>query len=61
MEIQAGAPLARKSNVALKLKPDVSLDLRIEAKRRGVKYNDLAAEIIEAVVSHKIYDAVLGQ
>jgi hypothetical protein len=59
MDIEAGAPVARK--VALKLKPTVSLDLRAEAKRRGVKYDDLAAEIIDAVVHHRLYAAVLDQ
>jgi molybdate-binding protein len=59
MNIEAGAPVARK--VALKLKPDVSLDLRKEAKRRGVKYDALAAEIVDAVVSHRLFAAVLDQ
>lgn len=50
-----------KSNPKLKLQlsPDVSLCLRAEAKRRGIDHDDLAAEIIGAVVSHELFAAVL--
>jgi hypothetical protein len=63
METQTGAISTRKANATLKVSigSDVSLDLRIEAKRRGVAYDALAAEIIDAVVTHKLFAAVLDQ
>lgn len=63
MGFEAKAPVARNLAATLKLKVgrDVSMDLRMEAKRRGVEYDVLAAEIIDAVVKHKIYAAVLDQ
>jgi len=61
MGTEANAPVARKSNATLKVNigTDVSMDLRAEAKRRGVEYREFAAEIIDAVVNHKLYAAVL--
>lgn len=58
---ELGAPQPRKSVATLKVKvtPGVSIDLRAEAKRRGVEYDDLAAEIIGNVVNHGLYSAVL--
>ena len=63
MGTESNAPSARKSNAILtvKLGPGVSIDLRAEAKRRGVEYGEFAAEIIDAVVNHKLYSAVLDQ
>jgi hypothetical protein len=61
MGVEASASVARKSGAYLKVKlrPGVSIDLRAEAKRRGVEYDEFAAEIIGAVVNHKLYAAVL--
>jgi hypothetical protein len=61
MGAASGAPVARKSNATLKVSvgSDVSLSLRQEAQRRGVEYDKLAAEIIDAVVNHRLYAAVL--
>ncbi|WP_439398503.1 hypothetical protein ACRQ5Q_14545 [Bradyrhizobium sp. PMVTL-01] len=53
------APQGRKSTLKVKVASGVSIDLRAEAKRRGVEYDDLAAEIIDAVVNHGLYAAVL--
>jgi hypothetical protein len=47
MEINSTRP-----TVKLKITSDVSLDLRIEAKRRGIDRDDLVAAIIAAVVDH---------
>ena len=41
--------------------PDVAEEIANEAKRRGVEYDEFAAEIIDAVVKSKIYDAVLDK
>jgi hypothetical protein len=61
MDEGQGAQSARKSKsgIRLQLKPSVSIDLRVEAKRRGIEYDDLAAEIIDAVVKNQLYAAVL--
>ncbi|WP_079601875.1 hypothetical protein [Bradyrhizobium erythrophlei] len=63
MGTEANAPAARKSNATLKVRlgAGVSIDLRAEAKRRGVEYDEFAAEIIDAVVNNKLYAAVLDQ
>ncbi|WP_024516959.1 hypothetical protein [Bradyrhizobium sp. Tv2a-2] len=50
---------ARRSFVRVPVASRVSEDLRAEAKRRGVEYDDLAAEIIDTVVNHGLYAAVL--
>jgi hypothetical protein len=55
---QINTPIGRKA-IRVKLLPDVSLDLMSEAQRRGIEYDELAAEIIDAVVKNRIYAAVL--
>ena len=59
MNDKSSASHGRNSRLKLQLNPDVSIDLRAEAKRRGVEYDDLAAGILDAVVKHELYAAVL--
>jgi hypothetical protein len=61
MDTEKSASVVRAGHRALKVKtaPGVLSDLRAEAKRRGVGYDKLAAEIIDAVVNHKLFAAVL--
>lgn len=59
MGSRASAPAARKSILKLQLEPSVSLDLKAEAKRRGVDYESFVATILGAVASHELYAAVL--
>jgi hypothetical protein len=47
--------------IKLHVPPDVSPDLRVEAKRRGLERDDLAARIIAAVVTHDLYAAVIDR
>ncbi|UGY15239.1 hypothetical protein HAP48_0043060 [Bradyrhizobium septentrionale] len=50
---------ARKSTLTVRVTPNVSVDLRAEAKRRGVEYDEFAASILDAVANHGLYAAVL--
>jgi len=52
-------PAHTVSNLKLKVASDISISLRAEAKRRGIEYDVLAAEIIDAVVNHGLFAAVL--
>jgi hypothetical protein len=47
--------------VKIKVAPDISLDLRVEAKRRGLERDALAAAIIAAVVNNDLFAAVLDR
>ena len=58
MGFETTAPSARKT-IKVKLEASVSLGLRAEAKRWGVEYDEFAAKIIDAVVKHGLYAAVL--
>jgi hypothetical protein len=59
MKKRESAPETRRSTLHLKLSATVRTSIRTEAKRRGVEADDLAAEIIDTVVSHGLYAAVL--
>jgi hypothetical protein len=45
----------------IRLAPTLLKDIRIEARRRGVSQDELAAAIIRMVSSEALYDAVLGR
>jgi hypothetical protein len=48
------------SIVTIRIRRETLDQLRTEARRRGVKHHDLAAEILGAVMSHDLIVAVLG-
>lgn len=47
--------------IRLDLPSSITDELRLEARRRGVTYDELAAEIIDAVVGDSLYAAVLDK
>lgn len=47
--------------LSVEISAEVANELRLEARRRGVKYGDLASEIIDAVVGDRLYAAVLDK
>jgi hypothetical protein len=49
------------STIKLRVPPDVSIDLRVEAKRRGLERDALAAAIIAAEVNNDLFAAVLDR
>lgn len=51
----------KRQTIDVPIPSDLSIDLRVEAKRRGIERDDLVAAILAAVATNQLYAAVLDR
>lgn len=59
LSVEVETRRAQQATLKLQLDPGISLDLKAEAKRRGVDHGTFVARILKMVVDHNLYSAVL--